>query len=659
MNKAQWQAFAESHNERDAELLMRTYDTLMGNVYGAEGYPWSPYRCITPGKNHFTGIWNWDSAFHAMGVCRWDLKLAQESILGFLQFQLDRGLIPDVIWENGIITDYYTKPPVFPQAVEVLHRQEKDFDFLQKVYPMLVKNEAFWVRDRSDNGLFFYDAEIKGHENYELCVRYESGWDNSVRWDNGITNLWPIDLNCFMVLFYRSMAYLAEELGLAEDAALWKAKEAALAEKVNRHLWDEAHHRYADADRFTGAFSAVLSPASFMPLYACIASRAQAEAMNVIAENDFRKKMPTVAFDDPGYSNDYWRGPTWLNTAYFAAKGLKNYGFPVADRIKENILDMCYAEKDGIFENYDSLTGKGLCCDHFSWSSVFINEFILNFQGVPRLEKFKLLHSTIEIGLEKPFKILHLTDTHFHYDDEGNDHWRKRDFNHEYEGCCVEYFNNAINYAAENDLLVLHTGDIWDFMSEGNFRAAKEAFDRIDCIFATGNHELYCDVDEHYHVNVAKPEQIAHLLPNDLNFYSRVVNGVNFVTLDNSHYQITEDQLSRLKAEAEKGLPIILGVHTPLYVPSLADYMMGVYRNAGVLAAPEALVATYPRHVQNLQAANEATRQAAEYICSEPAIKAVIAGHTHCNHEGEIAPGKPQIVTHGTYHGYAREITIV
>ena len=40
---------------------------------------------------------------------------------------------------------------------------------------------------------------------------------------------------------------------------------------------------------------------------------------------------------------------------------------------------MCDADKDGIFENYDSRTGKGLGCPHFSWSCVFINEFILNF----------------------------------------------------------------------------------------------------------------------------------------------------------------------------------------------------------------------------------------------------------------------------------------
>ena len=89
--------------------------------------------------------------------------------------------------------------------------------------------------------------------------------------------------------------------------------------------------------------------------------------------------MPTAPFSDANYSNDYWRGPTWLNVAYFAAKGLKDYGHQVAEDIKEWILNACYNEKGGIYENYDSKTGKGLCCDHFSWSSVFIIEFILNW----------------------------------------------------------------------------------------------------------------------------------------------------------------------------------------------------------------------------------------------------------------------------------------
>ena len=118
-----------------------------------------------------------------------------------------------------------------------------------------------------------------------------------------------------------------------------------------------------------------------MPLFIKTASHERAESMAKMAADEqiFNSNMPTVAYNNPEYSQNYWRGPLWLNIAYFAAKGLKNYGFSVADDIKENILSLVYGIKDGIFENYDTKNRKGLCCSNFSWSAVFIIEFILNW----------------------------------------------------------------------------------------------------------------------------------------------------------------------------------------------------------------------------------------------------------------------------------------
>lgn len=169
------------------------------------------------------------------------------------------------------------------------------------------------------------------------------------------------------------------ELGMEEESGAWKAKELKLSQLINEKLWDKEKKHYSDANKYTGEVSNVLTPASFMPLYNLISSNEQAESMNIIACEKFRGKMPTVSFDDPEYSSNYWRGPTWLNVAYFAAKGLKNYGFEIADEIRESILNMCHEEKSGIYENYNSDNGKGLCCGNFSWSSVFIIEFLLDF----------------------------------------------------------------------------------------------------------------------------------------------------------------------------------------------------------------------------------------------------------------------------------------
>ena len=372
-------SFEKLISKRDRELTERAYGTLMGNIYTEKCYLWSPFRCLSPGKKHFRGIWNWDSAFHAIGLSRWDTELAKESILGFIQFQREDGLFPDVIRTNGTIVSEYSKPPVLAWAATVIYERDEKKDFLEKTYPVFVKNMIYWENHRCDRGLFHYDSDDKDSADYQLHVKYESGWDNSVRWDKGITEYYAIDLNCFMVMFYRALARMADVLGYSVEKENWENKASSLISRINETMWDEKHGSYADTNRVTGEVSDVLSPASFMPLYIGIASMERAESMRMIAEKRFLGKMPTVTFDHPAYSNDYWRGPTWLNVAYFAAKGLKNYGFPVADEIKESILDMCFADKGGIYENYDSITGKGLYCNHFSWSSVFILEFIFNF----------------------------------------------------------------------------------------------------------------------------------------------------------------------------------------------------------------------------------------------------------------------------------------
>lgn len=380
LSKSEWLSKNFNKNEKYVNLAERAYDILMGNVYSADsGYLWSPYRCLTPGNNKFKGIWNWDSAFHAIALSRWDTELAKESILGFLKFQKKDGILPDVIRENGSIVDKYSKPPVFAWAAEILYERGADTDFIKAVYPKLILNAGWWENNRCDKGLFYYDSADKDSCDYLLHVQYETGWDNSARWDKPANEYWAIDLNCFMVMFYKSLSRLACLVEKDEESDIWLSKADELSILINKELWCEKNGYYNDKNRFTGEISSALTPASFMPLYISIASLGRAEAMARIAENNFKCKMPTLSFDNKYFSNDYWRGPTWLNVAYFAAKGLKNYRFDVADKIKFSIIDMCNDNKDGIYENYDSVTLKGQYCNRFGWSCAFILEFLLNF----------------------------------------------------------------------------------------------------------------------------------------------------------------------------------------------------------------------------------------------------------------------------------------
>lgn len=367
-------------SERDASLLDRAVEILEENKYYEMNKFFDGKTMISPGRNFFEGIWNWDSGFHAVGVSRFDPKLATDQIEGFLDHIMPDGMLPDLVRLDGYDELHSSKPPVLASCALEVYKNTSDLEFLKRVYKKLALNESFWRSQRSDGRLFYYSYYRKGTEKECLTwTKFESGWDNSVRWDKGIYEYYPVDLNCFMLSFYESMGEIAELIG--ECPKEWNKKASELADLIEETFWNDKIGAYTDTNRFTMEHSDVLTPASFMPLYVKTASQERAEKMAKIAEakDKFNRTMPTVCYDNPEFSNDYWRGPMWLNTAYFAAKGLKNYGFSVAEEIKENVLNLVDSIKDGIYENYDTVNSRGLYYPRFSWSACFVIEFILNW----------------------------------------------------------------------------------------------------------------------------------------------------------------------------------------------------------------------------------------------------------------------------------------
>lgn len=383
MTKTEWlEQYKKELSERDLALLKRAYEVIEGNTLQGDDMPWGSSPAISPWSGSTAGLWNWDSVFHAMTVARYDGELAKSCIDNFAMFQCENGLLPDVIYADGNIMDNYSKPPVFAWGVLEVYKATDDVEFLKRNYERAAKNEAFWRSDRFDNGLFFYSAQENPEKDDYLHPKWESGWDNSPRWDFApITDLYAIDLNCYMVLTYRSLAEMAEILG--DDNSEWISKEKALAKEIEERLYNKDIGAYVDRNRKTGEYSTVLSPASFMPLFIGTASQERAESMNKIARDTkkFYPGMPSVSYDDKGYDNNYWRGPTWLNIAFFAIKGLDDYGYTdTASEMKEFILNMCYEGLPYIYENYDSIKETGKSHNLFSWSSAFIIEFILQMK---------------------------------------------------------------------------------------------------------------------------------------------------------------------------------------------------------------------------------------------------------------------------------------
>lgn len=275
--------------------------------------------------------------------------------------------------------------------------------------------------------------------------------------------------------------------------------------------------------------------------------------------------------------------------------------------------------------------------------------------------KIEILKSTITIGLEKPIRFLHLTDTHIAFDDPSGGR-RTAYFDMDFEGSAEAYVLQAISYAKEKQMPILCTGDLIDFLSEGNFRWIEKHFNQCDYLYAAGNHD-FCHyvgrATEDYAYKWEMIKRIAPYIKNNLYFDSRVIGGVNFVTLDDSYYLISDGQIEMLKAEVAKGYPIILAMHVPLYTEKHAGLVMEKNPCAYLVGAPQALLETYPEQRRLQQTPDAATSRAVEYIRNEPMIKAIIAGHTHLNLEEMVTDTLPQYTTHGSYARFVREFTVI
>jgi Glycosyl hydrolase family 63 C-terminal domain len=99
---------------------------------------------------------------------------------------------------------------------------------------------------------------------------------------------------------------------------------------------------------------------------------------------------PSVSADEPSFSmkdrffglRRYWRGPTWVNSAWLVWLGLRRLGYrSEADELARRVV--ATVAREGLREYYDPRTGQGMGAHDFAWSSL-VCELI---QEDPRAER--------------------------------------------------------------------------------------------------------------------------------------------------------------------------------------------------------------------------------------------------------------------------------
>ena len=152
---------------------------------------------------------------------------------------------------------------------------------------------------------------------------------------------------------------------------------------IQNRMFDKESGCFYDILLDGKGFCKVQGPEGWIPLWAGAATQEQAEKVKqmIMDSTKFATYIPfpTIAKDHPEFTptaDGYWRGPVWLDQAYFAIKGLANYGYKKEAKI---FINQLFNRLEGlkqrgkpIYENYNPLNGKGLNAAHFSWSATHL-----------------------------------------------------------------------------------------------------------------------------------------------------------------------------------------------------------------------------------------------------------------------------------------------
>ena len=350
------------------------------------------YSGLFPSYKGFQGFWAWDSWKHVVSLAIFSPNLAEAQIRSMFAYQDKTGMVPDVIYIDKSYNNWRnTKPPLAAWAVWYIYKKNKNKFFLKEMYPRLKKYHYWWYenRDHDKNGLCEYGST----DGTLIAAAWESGMDNAVRFDdakmlkNG-ENSWSmdresVDLNSYLYAEKRYLASIANVLGIEKDVKKFNKKVDVLKSLIQRKMFDNDTGYFYDVLLNGKGFCKVQGPEGWIPFWTAVATKKQAECVKEILTNSEKFAtyipFPSVSKDCPAFTptaDGYWRGPVWIDQAYFAIRGLGNYGYKKeAEVFIRQLFDRLEGLKNSskpIRENYNPLNGKGLNKKHFSWSAALL-----------------------------------------------------------------------------------------------------------------------------------------------------------------------------------------------------------------------------------------------------------------------------------------------
>lgn len=370
------------------------------------GLLYLPNPYVVPG-GRFNEMYGWDSYFIQLGLLQaGEIELARNMADNFIYEIENYGKIL-----NANRTYYLTRsqPPFLTQMILGVYRQTQDKRWLSQAVPAIELYYKYWTTgphlvvktglsryydsgagpapeviadERDEHGRTHYDRVREYYRthritDYQLSDYYnrdedrltelfykadrsmrESGFDPSNRFGQfnaDILNYNPVCLNSLLYLMEVETAEIQRILGHRSVATLWSKRAQERRERMKQLMWNAKDGLYYDYNVKTNSVRRYPFVTTFYPLWAGVASRAQAAR---IMKNLSLFERPGGLQTSTTQSGSQWDAPFgWAPMQIIAVAGLRRYGYHAsANRISLKFLSVIlkeFNEHAVIVEKYD------------------------------------------------------------------------------------------------------------------------------------------------------------------------------------------------------------------------------------------------------------------------------------------------------------------
>ena len=278
-------------------------------------------------------------------------------------------------------------------------------------------------------------------------------------------------------------------------------------------------------------------------------------------------------------------------------------------------------------------------------------------------------------AIKNPVKIVHIADTHLFMDDKRGSQYKE--FSYRMAGAYnqtshfktrkktspKESFEKTLTYAKEEEAdLIALVGDIFSFPSELAIEWVISKLKETDIpyVYVSGNHDWHYEGMEGSMDSLRKIWINKRLLPlyqnNNPLMAAYDIKGIRFLAIDNSTYEINEDQLDFFSNQVETGFPLVLLLHIPMYAPGKSiSYGCG-NPNWGAKTDRNYNLERRPRWPN--EGHTKTTFDFHKKVFEAPNLLGIFTGHIHKN-TIEIVKGKLQIVSDDNASGGFLDISFL